>query len=397
MKLKLLRLIKKAVMYLLQIGYRVLCMFIPVSDKKIVFMSFHGRGYGDNPKAIYEEMKKDEKFKDYTFVWVLRNLQETPKGSIGVHYMRWSYFVAMASSKYWIINCKLPKYIFKKKNQVYLQTWHGTPLKHLGHDIEADGDMKFYRSGLTLEQMRCTYDDDVRKYNYMISPNRFCTRIFPHAFHIDKEKLIETGYPRNDVLCRATAETKRKVKEELNIPEGKKVILYAPTWRDNSYVAEGYTFELKADFHKWREQLGKEYILLFKPHYSIINSLRNDQKEGLDDFLLCIDPNYDISSLYIVADLLVTDYSSVFFDYAILERPIYFYMYDREEYDKQLRGFYLDVDKDLPGEIVTSEDQLLQLIKSERYDFDKLKEFNKEFNSFQDGYSSQKVIRKIFE
>ena len=96
MKLKLLRLIKKAVMYLLQFGYRVLCMFIPVSDKKIVFMSFHGRGYGDNPKAIYEEMKKDEKFKDYTFVWVLRNLQETPKGSIGVHYMRWSYFVAMS-------------------------------------------------------------------------------------------------------------------------------------------------------------------------------------------------------------------------------------------------------------------------------------------------------------
>lgn len=397
MKLKLLRLIKKAVMYLLQIGYRVLCMFIPVSDKKIVFMSFHGRGYGDNPKAIYEEMKKDEKFKDYTFVWVLRNLQETPKGSIGVHYMRWSYFVAMASSKYWIINCKLPKYIFKKKNQVYLQTWHGTPLKHLGHDIEADGDMKFYRSGLTLEQMRCTYDDDVRKYNYMISPNRFCTRIFPHAFHIDKEKLIETGYPRNDVLCRATAETERKIKEKLNIPEGKKVILYAPTWRDNSYIAKGYTFELKADFHKWREQLGEEYIVLFKPHYSIINSLRADQKEGLDNFLLCIDPNYDISNLYIVSDLLITDYSSVFFDYAILERPIYFYMYDREEYDKQLRGFYLDVDQDLPGEIVTTEDQLLHLIKSERYDFDKLKEFNKEFNSFQDGYSSQKVIEKVFE
>lgn len=396
MKLRLLRLAKKIILCFLQIGYRILSLCVPVSEKKVVFISFHGRGYSDNPKAIYEEMQKDEKFKDYTFVWVLRDISQTPKGAKGVPYMHWSYFITMASSKYWIVNCKLPKYIFKKQNQIYLQTWHGTPLKRLGHDIEAEAGMTFYRSGLTLEQMRCTYDDDVKKYNYMISPNKFCTRIFPHAFHISKEKLIETGYPRNDILYKATEEKKKSIMEELGIPAGKKVILYAPTWRDNSYVAKGYTFELKADFHKWKEQLGEEYVVVFKPHYSIINSLRTDQKEGLDAFLFCIDPNFDISKLYIAADLLITDYSSVFFDYAILERPIYFYMYDKEEYGKQLRGFYLDVDKELPGEIVVTEDKLLQLIKSQRYDFDKLKEFNKEFNSFQGGCSSRKVIEILF-
>lgn len=394
--MEVLRWLKKIVQYLLQGCYRIFCQFIPVSDKKIIFMSFHGRGYGDNPKAIYEAMLSSGKFKDFKFIWILRNPQEAPMGAKGVRYMHLSYFLAMASSRYWVVNCKLPNYIYKKKSQIYLQTWHGTPLKRLGHDIEADEDMKFYRSGLTLEQMRCSYDDDVKKYNYMISPNRFCTKIFPHAFHIEKEKLIETGYPRNDVLLNASTETILNIKRELHIPLDKKVILYAPTWRDNSYVAKGYTFELKANFHKWKKKLGEEYVVLFKPHYSIINTLRPDQKEGLNNFLYCIDANYDISNLYLISDLLITDYSSVFFDYAILNRPIYFYMYDREMYDKQLRGFYLDVDHDLPGEIVTTEDQLLDLILEEKYDYMKLKEFNKEFNSFQDGKSSQKVIEKVF-
>lgn len=394
--MKILQLLKKLVMRFLQAAYRIGCIFVPVSEKKIVFMSFHGRGYGDNPRAIYEEMKKDARFHDHTFVWILRNLEETPKGASSVRYMSFSYFLAMASARYWIVNCKLPQYIYKKQRQIYLQTWHGTPLKKLGHDIEADEHAKFYRSGLSLEQMRCSYDDDVKKYDFMISPNRFCTRIFPHAFHIPKEKLIESGYPRNDRLCNATEEEALEIKKKLGLPLHKKIILYAPTWRDNSYVAKGYVFELKADFHKWKRELGEEYIVLFKPHYSIINSLKPEQKEGLEEFLYCISPDHDISELYIVADLLITDYSSVFFDFAILGRPMYFYMYDREEYDKELRGFYLDVDHDLPGEVVTTEEELLKMIKASPYDYERLKRFNQEFNSFQDGKSSQKVIESVF-
>lgn len=394
----ILRIIKKLAGKVIRISYKLLYRFIPVDDKTIIFTSFHGRGYSDNPKAIYEEMIKDERFKDFTFVWAIKNNKQKsiqiPNAKI-IEYFSFSYFYYLSKSKYWIFNYKMPLYISKKKNQIYLQTWHGTPLKRLAHDIDVSENTTFYRSGMSYEKMVKTYDEDVKKYNYMISPNKFCTEVFQTAFKINKERLIETGYPRNDFITNATKKDILNIKEKYNIPKDKKIILYAPTWRDNSYITSGYTFELQANFNKWKEVFGSEYIVIFKPHYLIVNKFKDDK--ALEGFLYSIDATAEINELYVISDILITDYSSVFFDYAVLNRPIYFYMYDLESYREELRGFYLDIYKELPGKIYEDEEQMLDDINNNIFDKNKLTEFNKRFSHAQTGDCAKKVIDIIFK
>ena len=152
---------------------------------------------------------------------------------------------------------------------------------------------------------------------------------------------------------------------------------------------QGYTFNLEVNFKKWYEILKEDYIVIFKPHYLIVNDF---DLTGLEDFVYYVDPIVDISSLYLISDLLITDYSSVFFDYAILKRPIYFYMYDLEDYRDALRGFYLDIYHDLPGDIIEDEDILLDKIKNSIYDYSKQSLFNQRFNNNEDGHASSRVI-----
>ncbi|WP_318031843.1 CDP-glycerol glycerophosphotransferase family protein [Tannockella kyphosi] len=369
-----------------------------IKDKKtILFISFHGRGYSDNPKALHEYMLENSEFNDFKFVWAIKGCKkknlDIPNAK-QIEYAGLKYLYYLARSKYWISNCKLPAYVYKSKNQVYLQTWHGTPLKRLAHDIIVPEDTTFYRSEISFKEMAATYDNDVSKYNFMISPSAFTTEVFQSAFAINRERLIETGYPRNDCLSNYKEEELDQLKDKYGIPKGKKVVLYAPTWRDNSYNLKGYTFKLEVDFSKWQEILGDEYVVIFKPHYLIISDFDVNAYQG---FVYSIDATEDISRLYIVSDILITDYSSVFFDYAILERPIYFYMYDLESYRSELRGFYIDIYKDLPGDIFESEIKMLKDIRDEKYDYNRLEEFNKRFNNCEDGNASKRVIDILME
>ena len=394
----ILRQLKKIAGIIIRIAYRLVYKFIPVNDKTVIFISFHGRGYSDNPKAIYEEMIKDRRFKDFTFIWAIKNHKQKnidiPDAKV-IEYFSLPYFYYMSKAKYWIFNCKMPTYIAKKKNQIYLQTWHGTPLKRLAHDIDVNDNTTFYRSGMSYNKMVETYDIDVERYNYMISPNKFCTEVFQTSFRINRERLIETGYPRNDFITNATNEDILNIKKKYNIPTDKKIILYAPTWRDNSYIASGYTFELEANFHKWQEVFGEEYIVVFKPHYLIVNKFADDR--SLDGFLYSIDATAEINELYVISDILITDYSSVFFDYAVLNRPIYFYMYDLDSYKDELRGFYLDIYTELPGKIYEDEKTMLNDIKNHIYDNNRLIKFNQRFNHAQTGDCARKVIDIVFK
>ena len=395
--MKIIRYAKKATILAISLLYKCFYRFIPLDDKTVLFISFHGKGYSDNPKAIYEEMLKDDKFKDYKFVWAIKNHKKKAikiDDAKIVEYLSIPYFYYLSKAKYWIFNCKMPSYICKKKDQIYLQTWHGTPLKRLGHDIHVDENTTFYRSQVKAKDMYRSYDIDSARYNYMISPNAFCSKIFPSAFNINKERLIETGYPRNDVMSNVADDEKLKIKKELNIPLHKKVILYAPTWRDNQYVAKGYTFKLEVDFHKWHQYLKDDYIVLFKPHYLIINDYKSTN--DLQGFLYNIDADQDISPLYLITDILITDYSSVFYDFAVMNKPMYFYMYDLKDYQEELRGFYIDIYKDLPGQIYENEDDLLKDVIENKYDYAKLKAFKERFNNHDDGMASKRVIDIVF-
>ena len=375
--------------------YLVMQKTVSVDDKTVIFIAFHGRGYTDNPKYIHQEMLRQARFDDYKMVWPVKKPKQTSiERAVVIRYNSLRYFYYMCKAKYWIVNCKLPKHIQKKDSQVYLQTWHGTPLKRLAHDIVEVENQTFYRSGMSRQQMTNTYDDDVAKYNYMIAPNPFSFEVFQSAFRINPERLIKTGYPRNDFLTNITLEEIDAIKKRFAIPKDKKVLLYAPTWRDNSYNTRGYTFELKANFHRWKEVLGDEYIVLFKPHYLIINKFEGD--ESLKDFVISVDANADINDLYVISDVLVTDYSSVFFDYANLNRPMYFYMFDLEEYADELRGFYFDIYETMPGDIIENEEDLLKKIKAGHYDYQKLEAFNQRFNGWQDGHATQRVLDIVF-
>lgn len=376
--------------------FRILSPCIPLQKHTVIFISFHGRGFSDNPRALYLAMKEDERFKNYRLIWALRKgVQVDIPGAKIVPYFRPSYFYYLARSRYWISNCKLPEYIVKKEKQIYLQTWHGTPLKRLAHDIIVPEGTTFYRSGMSGDAMRKTYDHDVSRYTYMISPNAFCTEVFQSAFQIERERLVETGYPRNDELSQITNVEQETIKQRYQLPTNKSIILYAPTWRDNQYNTSGYTFELKVNFHLWKEQLGNDFIVLFKPHYLITNTYIHD--EALNGFIYDIDANVDIAQLYKIADVLITDYSSVFFDYAIRKKPIYFYMYDIEEYADELRGFYLDVHKELPGKIYVKEDVMLADIQQHIFDKQVLDSFNKRFHHMEDGYASKRVLDILYK
>lgn len=387
---------KKVVFSIITNSYRVAKHFVAINDKTLLFISYHGRGYTCNPKYIHQALLNDERFKDYKFVWALKDTSEQIEGAEVIKYRSFKYFYYLAVSKFWISNCKLPEYCSKKKNQIYINTWHGVPLKRLAHDIDVPEGTTFYRSKMSRAEMTRSYDIDTRRYNYLVSPNSFTTDKYKSCFKVPDEKIKEYGYPRNDFLVNLTQEQIKSIKERLNLPSDKKVILYAPTWRDDSFNTSGYTFELNCDFDRWKHYLEKEYVVIFKPHYLISNNFNNDSYKN---FLFVADAGVDINDLYAVSDILITDYSSVFFDFSILNRSMLFYMYDVENYRNNLRGFYLNVETDLPGQVVTNEGDLLKIIVNDMHNFEDIKEkrraFIEKFHSSEKGDASKKVIDNL--
>ena len=373
-----------------------------LDDHMVIFETFMGRQYGDNPRAIYEYMLGDLRFSDFRYVWVLNDpekVREFPlleRAQI-VGLRSKGYYEAYSQAKYVITNSNLDYGIMKRPGQVFLQTWHGTPLKKLRCDIEA-------REGNalnSLEEIRSKNDLDVVRYDYFIAPSPFAAERFASAFRLKQlgmeQILIQTGYPRNDLLQHFDEAFARDQKERLGIPEDKKVILYAPTFRDNQHNGAGYVYDLALDFDRMQKELGEEYVVLLRVHYFVARQFDFDQAKG---FVYDVSSLDDITPLYTIADILVTDYSSVFFDYANLRRPMIFYMYDKQAYADDIRGFYIDLEE-LPGPIVQTEDELFQAIlnadsSAEEYE-QKYEAFHKKYNPLDDGSASQRVAEILFD
>ena len=370
--------------------------FAKIDDKLVYFQTFSGRGYSDSPKAIYEYMLNAPEYKDYRFVWSFREPEKyaelkNERTSI-VKFRSRADNKALRRAKYWISNYRMLDHQHPRKGQIYLQCWHGTPLKRLGYDLSAsDNSMN------SLREIRSKYRTDARKFEYLLSPSPFATEKFISAWNLKKtkqtDKVLEAGYPRNDRLASVTEEERASLREKLGV-EGRKVILYAPTWRDNQHTSgEGYTYKAEVDFDKLKEELSDDYVILFRAHYLVANSFDFDRYEG---FIRDMSQYSDINDLYIASDLLVTDYSSVFFDYANLLKPVIFYMYDLEEYAGEIRGFYMPLEE-LPGPIVQDEDSLIaEIRKTDNYKPDEAyEEFHRKYNPKDDGEASKRVIEAI--
>ena len=378
-------------------------MKMDIEDKFIIFESFMGRSYTDTPKAIYEYMiKNNNQFHDYTFIWAFKKPEEKAMffDNPNTKLIKWGseeYYKYYSISKYWISNSMVPVHIEKRPEQIYVQTWHGTPLKKLRYDIEVNG------GALNdVEDIRKRNDQDARRFDYFISPSAFATEKFTSAFNLrglnKEDVMIEEGYPRNDFLFTYTDNDVKSIKEKLHLPSDKKVILYAPTFRDDQHQSGvGYTYNLELDFDKLQKEIGTEYIILFRTHYFVSNMFDFNKYAG---FIYDVSSYDDINHLYVISDLLITDYSSVFFDYANLKRPILFYMYDLENYQNNLRDFYISLDE-LPMPIIKNEADLLQAIQSVEADFAQYKcqyeNFNERFNYLDDGEATKRVVKRIFE
>jgi CDP-glycerol glycerophosphotransferase len=361
-----------------------------LKENWVLCESFFGKSYSDNPKYIYEYISRNYSGK-FKFIWVIdRKNTKIPYKHTKVKRFSILYCYYLARSKYYIFNGRQPEWVRKRNGNVFLQTWHGTPLKRLAFDME---DI----SSATASYKKQVFQQS-RAWDYLIAPNKFSSEIFKKCFLYDKE-MLETGYPRNDILHSENKEQlAEKIKLKLGLPQNKKIILYAPTWRDDEYYAKGkYKFSLQLDLQLLKESLSYDYIILLRTHYFIADNL---DISDMDDFVYNMSNYDDIAELYLISDILITDYSSVFFDYANLRRPMLFFMYDLEKYRDILRGFYIDIEEELPGPLLFTTEEVLEAIRKiklmEQMYRDKYLLFYNKYCAWENGNASELVANRAF-
>ena len=370
-----------------------------VMDNLILMEAMGGKVYGCNIKPLYEELIHNPAYSGYRIVWAFQRaadfeyLKAENPGLMLVDFDSPEHKIALARAKYIFTSTGLPEFYSRRKEQIYFQTWHGTPLKKLGCDIENDGGGVF-----TAQEFHKRYQHDVRRMSYLLAPSEYTAEKLSSAFGLTEEQkgiLYKEGYPRNDFLYSHTDADILRIKNSLGIPPDKKVILYAPTFRDSDFKrGSGYFFEPPLSFKNLQKRYGNDCVLLFRPHVNVSSQFDLSAYSG---FVYNVAKYPDISELYVISDLLITDYSSVSFDYANLRRPMIFYLYDLDEYQGNIRGLYFPVD-DLPGEIVSKEPALMDAIEKQLYHFvydEKYQAFNKKFNPWDGPDCSKRIIERI--
>ncbi|MGV7097830.1 CDP-glycerol glycerophosphotransferase family protein [Bacillus subtilis] len=392
MKSKILMKYRSLLVRVYSIAFRIIGL-LPRNEKLIIFESYSGKQFSCNPRAIFEYLEENKDKYDYRLIWSIDKRNKDLFDNLDVKYLKrfslkWLWY--MATAKYWITNSRLPLWIPKPRKTTYVQTWHGTPLKKLANDMD-----EVHMPGTTTEQYKKNFLKEASKWDYLISPNAYSTEIFRSAFQF-KRTFIESGYPRNDFLHKENKyEEILKIKDRLGIDRDKKIILYAPTWRDNSFYAKGkYKFNMVLDLESLKDQLSDEYILILRMHYLVSENINLTAYKG---FAYDFSNHNDIRELYLISDILITDYSSVFFDFAGLNRPILFYVPDIEFYRDKLRGFYYDFEKCAPGPLLKTTEKVIEAIhKTKHYKQDEnLTSFYDQFCYLEKGDSSKKVVEEI--
>lgn len=330
----------------------LISLIVKPDDKLVLFISFGGKKFDDSPRAIYDEMIKDDRFNNYKLVWAFHNPDDftIPRGN-KIKSDSFKYFITALKARCWITNSRVERGLsFKGKNTFYFNTWHGTPIKKMGIDISVENKSFGTKAKWNVDTMT--------------SQSKYEADIFARVFNIDREKFLVCGLPRNDSLAKSTEETKNVIKEKIGLPLNKKIILYAPTFReferDNKF---NVVLAPPIDFNKWKKKIGDEYVILLRAHYEVAKVLNVEIDDG---FIFNVSDYPMLNDLMIASDMLISDYSSIYFDYSILDRPMLCYAYDYEEYVEK-RGLYFDIREVMLGGSIT-EDELLDLIRDLPYD-----------------------------
>ena len=355
----------------------------------VLFEAFDGKVVGDSPLDIFNALKDARP--DLEFFWTVKAGVTAPAGAIGLKYGSREWLKVLATAKYLVNNSAFPWYFKKVSGQVYLQTWHGTPLKRLVRDIEA---------GKVSAQYLSTMRKEAAAWDYLISPSAYATKSFESAFGFPIKngtgKVLEVGYPRNDRLNSAAdlrAEIRNRVRKQLGVKTQTQLVLYAPTWRDTNRNAIG---TLQTVNHIDAEtKLPKGFQLMYRGHSMTLDAHNTKTANGAIDVT-----NYpDITELYLAADILITDYSSVMFDFSITGKPMIFLTPDIKKYITD-RGFYFDFASEAPGPICHTTAEVIETLKNindvAKHHSKAYKAWQLKFNSLEDGKATARVVAEVF-
>lgn len=313
---------------------------LPVAPEMVMYESYAGVSISCNPYAIYKAIVDSPKFAGWTHIWVLNDPSRAPEECIGrsnvIFVARNSqlYMRYLTTAKWLINNSTFPSYFIRRDEQRYLNTWHGTPLKTLGKDIRGN----FMEHKNTARNLLHA--------THIISPNSHTSHVLIERNDIEglyRGQLAQTGYPRNDLVINATNQQKTQFRKKLGLPAtNKPLVLYAPTWRGILGHPEIDSHQLISDLRYLQQQ---DCQILFRGHYFAEKVL---EEAGLENVYIAPQA-VDTSELLAITDVLITDYSSIFFDFLLTKRPILFYSYDQEQYEKE-RGLYFSM-QEMPGKI----------------------------------------------
>ncbi|MFJ4837868.1 CDP-glycerol glycerophosphotransferase family protein [Streptomyces sp. NPDC088746] len=353
----------------------------------VLYSSFDGRQYSDSPRAVHEELVRRGTGVEH--LWVVRDQQAVvPAGAraVALHSAEWHD--ALARSRWIVTNTQLPEWFERADGQFVVQTWHGTPLKRIGRDLAGTA----FADTAYMESM----PRRAAQWSVLVSPNRFSTPVLRRAFGHTGE-VLECGYPRNDLLYAPDrAKVAAAVRQSLAVPEGKRVVLYAPTWREDRTKQSGlYGLDLQLDLEQARKALGDDHVLLVRRHYLVGGSIPED------DFVRDVSRHPDVAELMLISDVLVTDYSSLMFDFAQTGRPMLFHTYDLEHYRDTLRGFCFDFENRAPGPLITDSASVVEALRDPEAATAGHREayagFREAFCDLDDGTASAQVVDRMLK
>lgn len=369
-----------------------------ISENTVLYESFWGRGFVDNPYAIFLELSGRREFSYLKHIWVIDDFEENQlalekwQGRRNVLFVKFGtteYVEFLATAKYLVNNTTFQSYFAKREGQVYINTWHGTPIKAMGYRVPEG-------SFASANVVRNFLGAD-----YLLAANSHMVKMYLDDYKLEgiyQGEILEEGYPRNDLLYKTPVEdVKNKLAAYgIQLNGGRKTILYAPTWREDcsgsAVVNPGELLDVK---ERLEAALGEdEYQILIKPHQLVYRQLKDlPEYKGL-----LVPASMDANELMAVTDILISDYSSIFLDYMVLDRPIFFYIPDLEDYQEG-RGLDFSIDE-LPGPASSELGDIIEGIQKiddvrKQYQ-DVYQAVREQMCPYEDGHVSQRVVDAIF-
>jgi CDP-glycerol glycerophosphotransferase (TagB/SpsB family) len=351
---------------------------------KIVYVTFRGH-FSDSPRALYRAIRERGIDAEHTWLSAEHTQRTFPADVQTITFGSPESIEALEAADLVISNDHIPLDWDKRPGATYLQTWHGTMLKRIHRDV------------LWAPEGRLDYlEHDIARWDLLLSPNPVTTPRLRRAFGY-QGPVHETGLPRNDVLnSPGKDDVRARVRHELGIPDGTTAVLYTPTWRDDLVFegTAGRDFDFPIDVDDFTDRLGEDHVLLLRLHNMVTGRLA-DTGTVRD-----VSPWADIADLYLAADLMVTDYSSTMFDFAVTGKPLLFLTYDLDDYRDRLRGFYFDLAEVAPGPLIATGKELLTAVAdvdsiTAAY-ADRYADFRRTFCALDDGHATERVLDLLF-